>query len=99
MQLRQIWRLLLQQQGVDLAPDRAVKTTKQKKRPSASSTGSGHHSICYTVCQGNNSQHTLRKRWQAAILKTALLPKINIKPTQVTEECSHIKIVHQDQSR
>ena len=39
-----------------------------------SSAGSGHRNIHHTPYQGDNGQHTLKKKWQTSILKAALAP-------------------------
>ena len=43
---------------------------------SISSAGSSHHNISHTFYQLDNDQHTLRKRWQTSIIKTAFAPAL-----------------------
>ena len=69
-----------------------------KRRPhSTSSAGSGNHNNNYTPYQGDNGQYTLRKDISGIHTKNTFHTK-NIRLTQATQGCSHIKAALQENS-
>ena len=76
--------------GTDPAPNRAMTSTEQRG-------GSAQPPVQAPVTPPQK-QHTLRKDMVGIYTKDSLAPK-NIRVTQPTQGCSHIKIALQDHSR
>ena len=96
---KQIWGFLLQHLRSRSCPWQGSDNHRAKGRTcSTSSAGPGHHNTSHTSYQGDNGQHILRKEVAGIHTKNSPHTKI-IKPMQVTQGCSHIKIVSQDHSR
>lgn len=94
-----IWELLFQQLGSRPGPQQGCDNHRAKKRPhSTSRAGAGHHYINHIHYQGDNSQHTWRKRVAATHTRNSPHNK-NIRCTQATQGWSHIKTALQEHSR
>ena len=81
--------ILTNKERADSTPDKAKITAEQRGGPAQNSV-----QILFTksfpIKEISISIHCW-KRWQTSILKTPFAPK-NIKPTQATQECSHINL-------